>query len=351
MTSASPSPWPVLLEDLLQGKPLPEEEAARLMRGWLQGTIEPVLTGALLTALRATSPSGAALAAMARELRNAAALPAARPPLDLVDTCGTGGDGAGTFNISTAVAFSAAACGATVAKHGSRSASGRVGSADVLEALGVNLQAPGERVLAALDSAGLTFLFAPGWHPALAGVAPLRRSLGIRTVFNQLGPLANPLAPQAQVLGVARPELLEPMAQALAHLGLRRAVVIHGAGGLDEASLAGASSLRIVEAGMVRAESLDPAALGLEPAPLSALAGGDTAANAAILAAVLQGGGSRPQREVVALNTALVLWAAGLVEGPAEALPEVLRRLAAGEPWQRLERLRVALAPGPDPAG
>ena len=349
MTSGTP--WPALLESLLQGEDLQGEAAARLMRGWLEGTIEPVLSGALLAALRARAVSGEALAAMARELRSAAALPGPRPAMALVDTCGTGGDGADTFNISTAVAFTAAACGATVAKHGSRSASGRVGSADVLEALGLNLQAPGEQVLAALDSAGLTFLFAPGWHPALAGVAPLRRSLGIRTVFNQLGPLANPLAPEAQVLGVARPELLEPMAEALAHLGLRRAVVVHGAGGLDEASLAGPSSLRIVENGTVRTDSLDPGALGLEAAPLSALAGGDTAANARILAALLQGGGSRPQQDVVALNTALVLWAAGLADGAAEALPEVRRRLAAGEPWQRLERLREALGPGAEPAG
>lgn len=167
---------------------------------------------------------------MAQVLRQACDLPAARPALPLVDTCGTGGDGADSFNISTAVAFVAAACGAHVAKHGNRSASGRVGSADVLEAAGIHLQAPQAQVIGALAQAGLTFLFAPGWHPALVGLAPLRRSLGVRTVFNLLGPLVNPLRPDAQVLGVARADLLDPMADALARLGLQRAVVVYGQG-------------------------------------------------------------------------------------------------------------------------
>jgi anthranilate phosphoribosyltransferase len=179
-----------------------------------------------------------------------------------VDTCGTGGDGAGSFNISTATAFVAAACGAHVAKHGNRSASGKVGSADVLEAVGLNLAAPAQRVLDALPAAGVTFLFAPGWHPALVGLAPLRRALGVRTVFNLLGPLVNPLRPDFQVLGVGAAELLDPMAEALARLGVQRAVVVHGHGGLDEASLSGANDLRLVEAGQVRADQLLPASLG-----------------------------------------------------------------------------------------
>jgi anthranilate phosphoribosyltransferase len=335
--------WPALLEQLLNGTPLTEEQATALMRGWLDEQIDPVLTGALLAALRAKGVNGVELAAMAQVLREACPLPGARPGLHLVDTCGTGGDGADSFNISTAVAFVAAACGAHVAKHGNRSASGRVGSADVLEALGIHLLAPQEQVVAALPQAGLTFLFAPGWHPALVGLAPLRRSLGVRTVFNLLGPLVNPLRPDAQVLGVARADLLDPMAEALARLGLRRAVVVHGHGGLDEASLAGVNALRLVEAGSVRADQLDPETLGLQRAPIAALAGGDLTANRSILEAVLQGRGSQPQADVVALNAALVLWAAGRADSVAEGLDQARQALASGLAWTALERLRVAL--------
>ena len=341
---AAPSPWPPLLEQLLQGRSLAAPQAEALMRGWLAEAIEPVLTGALLAALRAKEPSGEELAAMASVLRQACPLPGPKPALPLVDTCGTGGDGANTFNISTAVAFVPAACGAHVAKHGNRSASGKVGSADVLEAAGLNLQAPAERVVAALETAGVTFLFAPGWHPALVGLAPLRRSLGVRTVFNLLGPLVNPLQPDFQVLGVGGAHLLDPMADALARLGLERAVVVHGSGGLDEASLEGPSELRLIEGGAVRPERLDPMALGLSPAPLENLAGGDVEQNRGILEAVLQGRGSGPQRDVVALNAALALWAAGRAESIAAAVPMALEAMASGTAWARFEALRGALA-------
>jgi anthranilate phosphoribosyltransferase len=336
------------LELLLQGQELQPEQATSLMEGWLAGEIEPVLSGALLAALRVKGVTGQELAALATVLRQAAPPAPGRPVRALVDSCGTGGSGHDSFNISTAVAFTAAACGATVAKHGNRSASGRVGSADVLEALGLDLAAPPERVVAALEPAGVTFLFAPGWHPALVGLAPLRRSLGVRTVFNQLGPLVNPLRPEAQVLGVARADQLEPMAQALRQLGQRRAVVVHGHGGLDEATLSGPNDLVLLEDGQLRHQALEAASLGLDPAPLEALLGGDLVTNRAILESVLQGGGTRAQVQVVALNTALVLWAADLVPGVAEGLGLALDSLAGGAPWRRLEALRSALAP---PAG
>jgi anthranilate phosphoribosyltransferase len=264
-----------------------------------------------------------------------------------VDTCGTGGDGADSFNISTAVAFVAAAAGAVVAKHGNRSASGKVGSADVLEAMGIHLQAPRQQVIDALPLTGLTFLFAPGWHPALVGLAPLRRSLGVRTVFNLLGPLVNPLTPDFQVLGVARADLLDPMAQALQRLGLQRAVVVHGAGGLDEASLAGPSQVRLIEAGELRCDILDPIRLGLAQAPIEALAGGDVATNRTILEAVLQGRGSQAQQDVVALNAALVLWAAGVGASLEEGLQLAQAAIDEGRAWAKLEQLRQAL---PQPA-
>jgi len=182
------SSWPGLLSLLLEGRDLQVDQAADLMRGWLAGSIEPVLTGALLAALRCKGVSGAELAGMAAVLREASPVPAARPNLALVDTCGTGGSGLDSFNISTAVAFTAAACGAHVAKHGNRSASGRVGSADVLEALGLDLAAPAERVVGALPLAGVTFLFAPGWHPALAGLAPCAAAWGYARCSTSSGP-------------------------------------------------------------------------------------------------------------------------------------------------------------------
>ena len=194
--------WSGRLDHLLQGNNLSSDEATALMRAWLAEELEPVQTGAFLAGLRAKGMVADELAAMAAVLREACPLPCARPDLAMVDTCGTGGDGADTFNISTAVAFTAAACGVNVAKHGNRSASGKVGSADVLEGLGLNLKAPLNKVVEAVSTTGVTFLFAPAWHPALVNLAPLRRSLGVRTVFNLLGPLVNPLQPQAQVLGV-----------------------------------------------------------------------------------------------------------------------------------------------------
>ncbi|GDX72101.1 anthranilate phosphoribosyltransferase [Cyanobium sp.] len=343
MAAASLS-WSSLLEQLLQGHSLAADEATALMQAWLAEELQPVQTGALLAALRAKGVTGEELAAMAQVLRQACPLPGERPALSLVDTCGTGGDGANTFNISTAVAFVAAACGAHVAKHGNRSASGKVGSADVLEAVGLNLAAPAQQVLDALPTAGVTFLFAPGWHPALVGLAPLRRALGVRTVFNLLGPLVNPLRPDFQVLGVGAAELLDPMAEALARLGVQRAVVVHGHGGLDEASLSGANDLRLVEAGQVRADQLLPASLGLTPASLDELAGGELQDNSRILEAVLQGAGSAAQRDVVALNAALVLWAAGRAASVAEAVPVALEAMASGAAWARLQALRTALA-------
>lgn len=341
---AAISSWPALLEQLLQGRSLQADQATALMQAWLAEEIEPVRTGALLAALRAKGVTGEELAAMAQVLREAAPLPGERPALPLVDTCGTGGDGANTFNISTAVAFVAAACGAHVAKHGNRSASGKVGSADVLEAAGINLQAPPARVVEVLPDTGVTFLFAPGWHPALVGLAPLRRALGVRTVFNLLGPLVNPLRPDCQVLGVGAADLLDPMADALARLGLQRAVVVHGHGGLDEASLSGPSELRLIEAGVVRSEQLDPVAVGLALAPMEALVGGELEENRAILEAVLQGRGTVAQRDVVALNAALVLWAAGLAPSVAAAVPMALEAINTGAAWQRLVALRTALA-------
>ncbi len=339
MSPTSPS-WSGLLELLLCGENLSAAQATDLMQAWLSESLTPVQTGAFLAGFRAKGMEAEELAAMAAVLREACALPCGRPDRFLVDTCGTGGDGADTFNISTAVAFTAAACGVDVAKHGNRSASGKVGSADVLEGLGLNLKAPLQTVVEAIPATGVTFLFAPAWHPALVNLAPLRRSLGVRTVFNLLGPLVNPLKPQAQVLGVARKDLLDPIAGALQRLGLERAVVVHGAGGLDEASLAGPNDLRLIEAGAIRSLQLSSEELGLVTADLEALKGGDLQCNQTILQQVLQGRGELAQRDVVALNTALVLWAAGFDMDLSTAAARAAKSLDQGLPWTRLETLR-----------
>ncbi|BAC90736.1 anthranilate phosphoribosyltransferase [Gloeobacter violaceus] len=322
----------------LGGAALSEEAARELMEAWLAGEVPAALSGALLVAIAPLAITAGELAAMAKTLQEAAgAAPTGLPVL--LDTCGTGGDGLGTFNISTAVAFVAAACGVPVAKHGARSASSRVGSADVLEHLGVHLSQERARVRAALDAVGITFLFAPGWHPALKAVAPVRRELGIRTVFNLLGPLVNPLVPTAQVLGVYHPSLVAPMAEALERLGRERFLVVHGGGGLDECSLTGPTALAGNLSGPICGSRLHPEELGLAAAPLEALAGGDVAENADILRRVLQGKGSRAQSEVVILNTAAALVAAGAAAGWMAGVTLARDCLADGAPWAKCEAL------------
>lgn len=335
--------WPQLLQQLLDGQSLAEAQAEQLMTGWLAGAVPDVLSGALLVALQTKGVSAAELAGMARVLQRASL----GSPLDLpqlTDTCGTGGDGSGTFNISTAVAFVVSAAGIPVVKHGNRSASSKVGSADVLEGLGIPLGADPERVRAAVTAVGITFLFAPAWHPAMKAVVPYRRALKIRTVFNLLGPLVNPFYPQRQVIGVYAPDLLERMAGALQRLGSQRAIILHSREGLDEAGLAMPTDLAQVADGQITREVLDPQALGLEPAPLSTLKGGELPENVEILTHVLQGKGSRPQQDVVALNAALALQVSGKVETWEAGIPLAQEILAAGAAWDKMQQLRDFLS-------
>lgn len=315
------------------------------MQGWLSEAVPPVLAGAMLMAIQFKGVSADELVGMARVLQSQAS-PLAASPVSLsavIDTCGTGGDGAGTFNISTAVALVAAAAGVLVAKHGNRSASSRVGSADVLEALGVNLAAPLEKIQAALHEVGITFLFAPGWHPALKAVAPMRRSLKVRTVFNLLGPLVNPMQPTGQVLGVYNVSLIKTVAEALQQLGVRRAIVLHGREKLDEAGLGDMTDLAVLSNQTVSVTSVNPLELGIEPAPLSAIAGGDVQQNAAILRLVLQGKGTQAQRDVVALNAALALQVGEALppsDHPyADGLAMAREILSSGAAWSKFEQL------------
>lgn len=343
----SPAPtesgdWPGLLQQLLEGESLSTTQAATLMEGWLKEEIPPVLSGALLAAIQAQGVTANELAGMASVLQSlSASFPPVTTTQTVIDTCGTGGDGASTFNISTAVAFVAAAAGVPVAKHGNRSASSQVGSADVLEALEVNLQAPAERVVAALSEVGVTFLFAPGWHPAMKAVVPIRRTLKVRTVFNLLGPLVNPLKPQGQVIGVFSPHLVKTVAEALAQLGTQRGMVIYGREKLDEAGLGDLTDVAMLSEGKVEVTTLDPQGLGLTPAPLSALKGGEVSENAAILQQVLQGKGTQAQQDVVALNTALALEVAGVIpwQDHQAGIKLAQEILSSGAGWSKLEAL------------
>ena len=332
-----------ILESLLLGNDLVEEQSEYLMNSWLNNQIDPVQTGALLAAFRAKGILGEELSVMARLLQNASNIPAAIPDLDLVDTCGTGGDGANTFNISTAVSFVSAACGVKIAKHGNRSASGKVGSADVLESLGLPLIASPEKIVEALNKVGITFLFAPSWHPSLIELAPLRKSLGIRTLFNLLGPLVNPLRPKAQVLGVAKSDLLNPMSIALKGMGLHRAVVVHGAGGLDEASLEGENQFRFLENGSIRSETFIPSDLGLASVSNEALKGDDLKTNSQILESLLKGVGNKSHKDVVAFNSALVLWVAGIEDNLSMGVKRSLDCLESDKPWLIFAQLREFL--------
>lgn len=338
--------WSELLQQLLDRQSLSAEQAATLMQGWLSESIPPVLSGAILASIQAKGVSAEELVGMAQVLRNLAsrsAAPGVPLPSTIVDTCGTGGDGIGTFNISTAVAFVAAAAGVPVAKHGNRSASSRVGSADVLEALGVNLAAPSEKIQAAIHEVGITFLFAPGWHPALKVVAPMRRLLKVRTVFNLLGPLVNPMNPTGQVVGVYASSLIETVAEALNQLGVRRAIVLHGREKLDEAGIGDLTDLAVLSEQTVRVTSLNPMELDIEPAPLNAIAGGDVQYNAEILRSVLQGKGTPAQQNVVALNAALALQVGEILPQTEDPYTKgfVLAKkiLHSGAAWSKFEQL------------
>ena len=335
--------WSKILQQLLDAQSLDRTQAAELMQGWLSESIPPVLSGAILAALQCKGVSAPELAGMASVVQAQSSQSSISPSIsgNVIDTCGTGGDGASTFNISTAVSFVAAAAGLSVAKHGNRSASSRVGSADVLEALGINLNAPAEKVRAALEEVGVTFLFAPGWYPALKSVAQLRRTLKIRTVFNLIGPLVNPLRPTGQVVGVSDPKLVEVIARSLQILGTPKAIVLHGREKLDEAGLADLTDLALLAEGEVKLTTINPEELGLASAPTTALRGGGVQENCEILKNVLQGKGTQAQQDVVALNTAMALQVGEAIplSNYTEGVNKAKEVLQSGAAWEKLQQL------------
>ena len=325
------------LARLLDGHDLSRAEARAVMNEVMDGEATPAQIGGLLVALRLKGETADEIAGCAEAMR--AHVLAVRPARDdLVDTAGTGGDGASTINISTAAALVAAAAGAGVAKHGNRAVSSACGSADVLEALGFRLELPPARIERSIDELGFGFLFAPTHHPAMRHAAPVRRELAARTIFNVLGPLTNPAGARAQVVGVYAPALVPTIAQVLAQLGARRAFVVHGAGGIDELSPAGPNLVCEVADGEVRQREIDPLELGVPRCDPGELRGGSPEENAAAILAVFAGeNGGR--RSAVLLNAAGAIAAAGHANDLREGLGLAVEALDSGAAAARLEEL------------
>jgi anthranilate phosphoribosyltransferase len=321
---------------VVAGEDLTRDEAARVMEEIMTGAATPAQFGALVTALRIKGESVPEVAGFASVMRQLAT--AVRPEMHVVDTCGTGGDGHGTFNISTTAAFVAAGAGAVIAKHGNRSMTSKCGSADVLEALGVNLALAPEQVAACLNEAGIGFMFAQLYHPAMKFAAGPRKEIGIRTVFNILGPLTNPAGARAQVLGVASARLVPVMAEALALLDSHHALVVHGEDGMDEISIGAPTLINEVRDGEIRTYRVAPEDFGFRRAESAAILGGDAATNADITRRVLSGA-EGPTREVVLLNAAAALVAADLADDLADGLESAARAIDSGQATERLERL------------
>jgi anthranilate phosphoribosyltransferase len=325
------------LNRVLDGHDLSRDEACEAMSEIMRGETTQAQIAGFLVALRAKGETAEEIAGCADAMR-AHVLPVRPRRQDLVDTAGTGGDGAQTLNISTAAALVAAAAGAGVAKHGNRAVSSASGSADVLEALGFELELPPERIARSIDELGFGFLFAPAHHPAMKHAAPVRRELATRTVFNVLGPLTNPAGARAQIVGVYGPELVRTIAEVLAQLGAERAFVVHGAGGIDELSPCGPNLVCEVADGEVHERTIDPAELGVAACSPDELRGGTPAENAQAIRDVFSGA-TGAAREAVLLNAAGAIAAAGHAEGLRDGLELARAAVDSGAAADRLDRL------------
>lgn len=333
------------LKKIVAGDRLSDAEMTAAFTDIVEGRASDALIAAFAVALRMRGEHADEVAAAAAVMRAKAVRVTVRSS-EYVDTCGTGGDGAGTFNVSTTAAFVVAACGLPVAKHGNRGVSSRSGSADVLRELGVNLDAPLAAVEAAIEDAGIGFLYAPLYHGALKHAGAARKEIGLRTFFNLLGPLANPAGAPYQVLGIYDGALLETVAAALARLGTKGALVVHGSDGLDEVTLTGRTRMaRVDAAGKVTLEELDPRELGLSTCRVEDLRGGEPAENAEITRAIL-GGEKSPRRDAVALNAAAALVAAGKGDWKS-ALAAAQEAIASGAAKEKLAKLVDATATAP----
>ena len=316
------------------------DEAETVMRQIMSGDASEAQIGAYLMALRMKGETIEEITGSARAMRSAASTVPTNVDGDLLDTCGTGGDKSGTFNISTTVAFVAAAAGIPVAKHGNRAASSKCGSADVLAELGVNLDLSPEQVGKCVDDIGIGFLFAVKLHPAMRHAIGPRRELGIRTIFNILGPLTNPAGAQRQLMGVFAPELTDLLAQVLRALGSKSAMVVNGYGGLDELTTTGPNRISYLqEDGKIAHIDVDPTELGFHTAHITDLKGDDAPTNAAILRSVLSGEDSGAKRDVVLLNSGAAIMAAGRTDSIADGLEVAREAIDSGKAIERLDQL------------
>ena len=321
---------------LVSGKSLAADEAAQVMEEIMQGEATPAQFGAFVTALRLKGETVNEIVGLARTMR-ARAVPVIIDGL-VVDTCGTGGDGSHTFNISTAAAFVAAGAGLKVAKHGNRAMSSQCGSADVLEALGVKIDLNAGQVQTCLQETGIGFMFAPAFHPAMKYAAAPRREIGIRTVFNILGPLTNPAGAKSQMLGIADASLAEKMASVLQQLDCHHAMVVHGEDGLDEITISGKTQVYELKDNRIESYTISPEELGLASASSDSLKGGSAQENAELLRNILSGA-SGPQRDVVLMNTAAVLLAGDKVESLREGVELAQKTIDSGQALSKLEQL------------
>jgi len=327
-----------MIRDLQVGNEISGAESEAVFSAIMHGEATPAQIAAILTGLSIRGETAEVLAGAAKAMR-AASTKISPKSTGLIDTCGTGGDGAKTFNISTAVSLVVAACGVPVAKHGNRAMSSKSGAADVLEALGVNLNIAPKQVAACIDATGIGFLFAQTLHPAMKHAGPVRRELGVRTIFNLLGPLTNPAGAEYQVLGVFAKDKLELVAGALARLGTTRALVVHGRDGLDEITTTDITDAILIQTGQQPIQfEIDPAAFGMPYATPEALAGDDASTNAAILKHIFAGQ-KGAGRDIVLLNAGAALWVAGKVDGIGEGIAMAAGAIDSGKVQMTLDAL------------
>ncbi|MDJ0916333.1 MAG: anthranilate phosphoribosyltransferase [Woeseiaceae bacterium] len=333
--------YSAMLDRLLDGESLTEQEAYALMNKLADGDMAPALAGALLAGLRAKGETAEEIRGFASAMRELAVHPAIPEGLPTVDTVGTGGDGSGSLNLSTGTGLVAAACGARVVKHGNRSVSSRSGSADMLECLGMPLPLKEDAAVTCLEAVGFTFLFAPAYHPAMKAVVPVRGALAVRTVFNMLGPLTNPAAPPFQLIGAWSADAARLMADALSGLPIERAFVVHGEPGWDEATPAGEFLLFDVRPGEVTESRRTPEDYGLARCRPEDLAGGDAEHNAREFRRVCDGEDRGAHRDALLMGTSLVLEVQGTVPGPKEGVEMAAAAIDDGRAAELLKRLRA----------
>ncbi len=326
-----------LLQKVVEGINLSEDEMMTAMTGIMEGTVSPTLVGGFLTALRMKGETVPELLGAARVMREKSEKIAC-PDSPSIDTCGTGGDGADTFNISTTAAFVVAGAGVKVAKHGNRAVSSKAGSADVLASLGVKLDIDRARVELCLKETGIGFLFAPSFHPAMKHAAPIRKELGFRTIFNLLGPLTNPAGVSAQVIGVFDDKWREPIAQVLKGLGCERAMVVHGEDGLDEISLAADTRVSQLKDGEVTEGLIDPTSFGFEYCCEDDLVGGGAVVNAKILREILDGSGG-PPRDITLMNAGAAIYTSGAANSLSDGIDKARQSINSGAARQKLKDL------------